>query len=68
MKKKSSLRLCSDDDTLDHYCERPNYLSYIQLHPEVYNHPSPIKHGWMLADGRCRPVRNNVKQRQIAGF
>ena len=42
MKKKSTLRLCPDDDTLDHYCERAKYVSYIQLHPEVYNHPPPI--------------------------
>ena len=34
-----------------------NYLSYIQLHPEVYNYPPPIGHGWMLVDGRCCPVR-----------
>ena len=42
MKKKTALRPCPDDDTLDHSCTRANYLSYIQLHPEVYNHPSPI--------------------------
>ena len=60
MKKKSLLRLCPDDGTLDNYCERANYLSYTQLHPEVYNDPSPIGHGWMLVDGRCRPVRNRL--------
>ena len=60
---------CLDDDTLDHYCERASYLLYIQLHPEVYNHPSSIGHGWMLVNGLCRPIRNrlctlpnNVKQ------
>ena len=60
MKKKSALRLCPDDDILDHYCERANYLSYIQLHPEEYNHPLPIGHDWMLVDGRCHPVRNRL--------
>ena len=60
MKKKSTLRLCPDDDTLDHYCEPVNYLSHIQLHSEVYNHPSPIGHGWMLVDGPCHPVRNRL--------
>ena len=30
------------------------------LHPKVYNHPSPFGHGWMLVDGRCRPVRNRL--------
>ena len=60
MKKKSRFRLCPDDDILDHYCERANYLSYNQLHPEVYNHPSPLGHGWMLVDGRCHLVRNRL--------
>ena len=60
MKKKSTFRLCPDDDTLDHYCERANYLSYNQLHPEVYNYPSPLVHGWMLVDGRCHLVRNRL--------
>ena len=60
LKKKTTLRLCPDDDTLNHYCDRANYLSYIQLHPELYNHPSPIGHGWMLVDGNCRPIRNSI--------
>ena len=60
MKKKSTLRLCPVDDNLDHYCKRANYLSYIQLHPEVYNHPSLVGHGWMLLDGSFRPVRNRL--------
>ena len=60
MKKRSTLRLCPDNGSLDHYCERANYLSYIQLHPEVYNHLSPIGYGWMLVDGRCRPIRNRL--------
>ena len=59
MKKKSTLRMCPDYGTLDH-CERADYLLYIQLHPEVYNHPSPIGPGWMLGDGRCRSVRNRL--------
>ena len=54
-----------------------NHLSYIQLQPELYNHPSPIGHGWMLVDGRFRPVRkrlpalpNNLRQQvvDIDGF
>ena len=60
LKKKSTLRLCPDDDTLNHYCDRANYLSYIQLHPELYMHPPPIGHGWWLADGHCRPIRNTL--------
>ena len=60
LKKKSTLRLCPDDDTLDHYCERANFLSYIQLHPEIYNLPSPIWLGCMLVDGHCCLVRNRL--------
>ena len=69
LKKKPTLRLSPDDDTVDCYCERANYLSYIQLHSEVYSHASPIEHGWMHVDRRCHSVRNrltalpsNVKQ------
>ena len=54
MKKKSTLRLCPDDDTLI------TIVNELQLLSEVYNHPSPIGHGWMLVDGRCRPVRNRL--------
>ena len=35
-------------------------VSELQLLSEAYNHPSPIGHGWMLVDGRCRPVRNRL--------
>lgn len=42
MKKKSTLRLCPDNDALDNYWEQTNYLSYIQLHHEVYNNPYPL--------------------------
>ena len=65
MKKKSTLRMFPDFGTLDH-CERADYLLYIQLHPEVYNHPSPIGPGWMLGDGRCRSVRK--RSSDIDGF
>ena len=41
--KKSTLRLRPEDDTLDYYCKRIDYLSCIQLHSELYNHPSPIE-------------------------
>ena len=54
------LRLCPYDDILDNYCEGPNYLSCIQLHPRVYNHPSLIGHGWILVDGRCCLVKNRL--------
>ena len=34
-----------------------NYFAYIQRHPELRNHPSPIRHGWEMITGHCRPVR-----------
>lgn len=58
LKKKSTLRLCPDDDTLNHICERANYLSFLQMHPDLHNHPSPVGHGWLLENGKCRPVRH----------
>ena len=53
-------RLCPDDGTFDHCCEHADYLSYIELHPGLYNHPLTIWHGWMFVDGRCCPVRNKL--------
>ena len=34
-----------------------NYLAYIQRHPELRNYPSPIRHGWEMINGHCRPIR-----------
>ncbi|KAL8608665.1 hypothetical protein ACOMHN_002894 [Nucella lapillus] len=34
-----------------------NYITYCQLHYNLFDHPSPIGHGWELVDGKCRPVR-----------
>ncbi len=27
-------------------------------HPSLKHHPSPLRHGWELMDGHCRPVRH----------
>ena len=48
-KWKSTLRLCTENDSLNH----------VELHPEIQDHPAPIGNGWMLADGHCRPVRHS---------
>ena len=56
MKKKSTLRLPPDDDSLNLLLERTNYISYCQLHYSLFDHPSPIGHGWELINGKCRPV------------
>ena len=57
LKKKTTLRLCPDDDSLIFLCQRAIYLAYIQLHPEIKDHPSPLGNGWTLKDGSCYPVR-----------
>ena len=57
MKKKSMARLPSDDDTLNHHCDRTNYLSYCLRHFYLRSHPSPIGHGFEIINGRCRPIR-----------
>lgn len=57
MKKKSMIRLPPDDDSLNPHVERTNYITYCQLHYNLYDHPSPIGHGWELVNGKCRPVR-----------
>ncbi|MES9880814.1 MAG: hypothetical protein ABW185_08030 [Sedimenticola sp.] len=58
LKKKSTIRLPPDDDTLDHHVERTNYITYCQLHYNLIEHPSPIGHGWTIENGKCRPVRH----------
>ncbi len=55
-KKKSLMRLPPDDDSLRQHIKRANILAYIQCHPDIKRHPSPIGHGWELFNGRCRPV------------
>ena len=57
MKKKSMARLPPDDDTLNHHCERTNYLTYCLKNFDLRIHPSPIGHGYVNINGRCRPVR-----------
>jgi len=57
LKHKSTIRLPPDDDSLTCHMMRANYLSYIQHHYELKNHPSPLQQGWHLVDGKCRPIR-----------
>ena len=60
LKKKSTMRLPPDDDSLGLHLERTNYLSYCQLHYDLREHPSPIGHGWEIINGKCRPVRHTL--------
>ena len=57
-KKKSLMRLLPDDDSLEQHIRCANFLAYIQRHPDLRRHPSPIGHGWELVNGCCRPVRH----------
>ena len=57
LKKKSTLRLCPDDDSLTFLCDRANYLAYIGIHADIKDHPSPIGNGWALQDGLLHAIR-----------
>ena len=54
--KKSLMRLPPDDDSLKQHIKCANFLAYIQRHPHLRRHHSPIGHGWELVNGHCRPV------------
>ena len=60
LKKKCTIRLPPDEDSLDLHLKRTNYLTYCQLHYNLQEHPSPIGHGWELVNGKCRPVRHTL--------
>ena len=51
-KNKSLMRLPPDDDCLKQHITRANFLAYIQRHPELRDHPSPVGYGWTLVNGR----------------
>ena len=59
-KKKSTTRLSQDSDSLQLHLQRANYLSFLQKHPTLQSHPSPLGHGWQLVDGLCLPVRYDL--------
>ena len=59
-KKKSTMRLPPDKDTLTHHFKRVNYLAYCQMNFILTEHPSPIGNGWQIVNGKCRPVRNTL--------
>ena len=66
LKKKSSMRLLPDDDSLEQHINDSleqhikcaNFLAYIQHHPDLRRHPFPIGRGWELVNGYCRPVHH----------
>ena len=60
LKKKCTIRLPPDDNSLNLHVERTNYVTYCQLHYNMVEHPSPIGHGWEIMNGKCRPVRHTL--------
>ena len=52
------MHLLPDDDSLEQHIKRANFLAYIQHHPDLGRHPSPIGHGWELVNGCYRPVHH----------
>ena len=60
LKKKSTLCLPPDENTLYQHLQRTNYISYCQLNYKLLQHPSPIGFGWEILNGKCRPVRHTL--------
>ena len=56
-KKKSTMRLIPDADSLHQHLLRTNYLAYLLKNFHLQSHPSPIGHGWHMVNGLCLPVR-----------
>ena len=52
------MRLLPDGGSLEQHIKHANFLAYIQHHPDLRRHPSPIGHGWELVNGYCRPVHH----------
>ena len=60
LEKKNTLQLPPDKDSLYHCLCRTNYLVFCQKHFRLSEHPSATSHGWLLINGRCRPIRHQV--------
>ena len=59
-KKKSIMRLPPDTSSLQLHLERANYLAYIQKQFMLKKHPSPLGHGWHVANGLCIPEKSSA--------
>lgn len=68
-KRKSTVTLPPDQDSLSIHLQRTSYITYCQIHYRNKDHPS-ICHGWELRSGRCRPIRHTfpplIQQAQCA--
>ena len=58
MKRKSTLRIPPDLDSLCQKIQRANYQVNLLHNYDVSDAPlSPLDHGWRLVNGRCQPIR-----------
>ena len=58
MKRKSTLRIPPDLDSLCQKIQRANYQVNLLHNYDVSDAPlSPLGHGWRLVNGRCQPIR-----------
>ena len=57
-KRKSTLKLPPDRDSLDLKTNRVNYQTYLLMnYDQPCAPPSPLNHGWYIDSGSCRPTR-----------
>ena len=56
-KKKNTLNLPPDSESLYHHFQRANYLTYCPQNFNLKKHPSPIRNGGNLDNGKCCAVR-----------
>ena len=57
-KRKSTLRLPPDRDSLDLKTNRVNYQTYLLMnYDQPCAPPSPLNHGWYIDSRSCRPTR-----------
>ena len=59
-KRKSLTRMVPDYDSLLLHLRRVNYLTYLQKHFQLKDHPSPIGYGWHIVNGMCLPIRSTL--------
>ena len=58
-RKKSLTIMIPGSDSLLHHIRRVNYLSYLQKHYQLKDHP-PLNHGWHIDNGICLPTRSTL--------
>ena len=57
-KKKRTIRLLPNSDSLQQHLIRANYLAFLLRHFHLKRHSSPIGQGWHVVDGLCLTARS----------